>query len=43
MAEAIGSELVTSWSAQFLDIEGDGLEDLYVVNGFISGPKKDDL
>ncbi len=32
-----------SWSGQFLDVEGDGFEDLYVVNGFISGPKKDDL
>ena len=32
-----------SWSAQFLDVEGDGHEDLYVVNGFISNEKKDDL
>ena len=32
-----------SWSGQFLDVEGDGLEDLYVVNGFISNSNKDDL
>jgi hypothetical protein len=32
-----------SWSGQFLDVEGDGLEDLYVVNGFISNESKDDL
>ena len=32
-----------SWSGQFLDVEGDGLEDLYVVNGFISNANKDDL
>lgn len=32
-----------SWSGQFLDVEGDGYEDLYVVNGFISNESKDDL
>ncbi len=32
-----------SWSGQFLDVEGDGYEDLYVVNGFISNENKDDL
>ena len=32
-----------SWSAQFLDVEGDGFEDLYVVNGFVTNEKQDDL
>ena len=32
-----------SWSAQFLDVEGDGREDLYVCNGFISNEIPDDL
>ena len=32
-----------SWSAQFLDVDGDGREDLYVCNGFISNEIPDDL
>ena len=32
-----------AWSGTFLDVEGDGFEDLYVVNGFVTGARKDDL
>lgn len=32
-----------SWSSDALDVDSDGLSDLYVVNGFISGPKKENL
>ena len=32
-----------AWSSQFFDADGDGLDDHYVVNGFVTGPKKDDL
>jgi hypothetical protein len=31
------------WAAEFLDYDNDGHLDLYAVNGFISGPIKDDL
>jgi hypothetical protein len=31
------------WAAEFLDYDNDGRLDLYAVNGFISGPLKDDL
>jgi hypothetical protein len=31
------------WAAEFLDYDNDGRLDLYSVNGFISGPLKDDL
>jgi len=32
-----------AWSSQFLDADMDGDEDLYVLNGFVSGEKTDDL
>ncbi|MCZ6792062.1 MAG: VCBS repeat-containing protein [Planctomycetota bacterium] len=32
-----------SWSSQFLDVDADGNEDLYVTNGFLSGDSRDDL
>ncbi len=32
-----------SWSSDSWDLDHDGFADLYVTNGFISGPKKDDL
>ncbi len=32
-----------AWSSQFFDFDGDGDEDLYIVNGFVSGEKLDDL
>jgi hypothetical protein len=31
------------WATDFFDYDDDGLLDLYVVNGFITGPVKDDL
>ena len=32
-----------SWSTGALDFDSDGWEDLYAVNGFISGPIQDDV
>jgi FG-GAP-like repeat len=32
-----------AWGAIFLDFENDGLPDLYVPNGFVTGTRKDDL
>jgi tetratricopeptide (TPR) repeat protein len=32
-----------SWSSDFWDFDHDGLSDLYVANGYLSGPEKDDL
>lgn len=32
-----------AWGAVFFDLDNDGLEDLYVPNGFITGPRDDDL
>jgi hypothetical protein len=32
-----------AWSTQFCDFDNDGRLDVYSVNGFLSGPKKDDL
>lgn len=32
-----------SWGSIFLDLNNDGWDDLYVTNGFITGPQKDDL
>ncbi len=32
-----------SWSSQFTDFDGDGRQDLYVVNGFVSNSSRDDL
>jgi hypothetical protein len=32
-----------SWGSIFLDFNNDGWEDLFVANGFITGPKQDDL
>lgn len=32
-----------SWSSDAIDIDSDGYPDLYVVNGFISGPGRDNL
>jgi hypothetical protein len=32
-----------SWSSDFWDFDHDGYSDLYVANGYISGPQKDDL
>ena len=32
-----------SWSSDFLDFDHDGLSDLYVANGYISGPERNDL
>ena len=32
-----------AWGAQFMDYDNDGRLDLYAVNGFLSGPLKDDL
>jgi hypothetical protein len=32
-----------AWSSQFLDVDGDGNQDLYILNGFITGEKTDDL
>jgi len=31
------------WATDFLDYDNDGLLDLYVANGFVTGPLKDDL
>ena len=32
-----------SWSSDFWDFDHDGLSDLYVANGYISGPERNDL
>jgi len=32
-----------SWCSDFLDFDHDGFADLYVANGYISGPDRDDL
>jgi tetratricopeptide (TPR) repeat protein len=32
-----------SWSSDFWDFDHDGLSDLYVANGYISGPEQNDL
>ena len=32
-----------SWAAQFVDFDGDGNEDLYVTNGFLTGESREDL
>ena len=32
-----------AWSSQFVDINGDGWEDLLVANGYLTGTDKDDL
>ena len=32
-----------AWAAQFVDYDDDGRQDLYVVNGFITGPLLDDV
>jgi len=40
MAEGFGK---WAWGAKFADIDNDGWEDLYVANGYISQPDKDDL
>ena len=40
MAEGFGS---WAWGARFADIDNDGWEDLYVVNGYLTQPDKEDL
>ena len=32
-----------AWSSKFIDINNDGWEDIFVTNGFITGPDTDDL
>jgi hypothetical protein len=32
-----------AWGAKFADFDNDGWEDLYVANGYVSQPDKDDL
>ena len=32
-----------AWGARFCDLDGDGLEDVHVPNGFLTGTRKDDL
>jgi hypothetical protein len=32
-----------AWGAKFADFNNDGWEDLYVANGYVSQPDKDDL
>ncbi len=32
-----------AWGARFVDFDNDSYEDLYIPNGFITGPDKDDL
>jgi hypothetical protein len=32
-----------AWSSVFADLNNDGWEDLIVANGYISGPRPDDL
>jgi hypothetical protein len=40
MAEGFGG---WAWGAKFADFNNDGWEDLYVANGYVSQPDKDDL
>jgi len=40
MSEGFGG---WAWGSQFADLNNDGWEDLYVANGYISQPDKDDL
>ena len=32
-----------AWASEFVDLDGDGLLDLFVQNGFITGERVDDL
>jgi hypothetical protein len=32
-----------AWGSKFADLNNDGWEDLYVANGYLSQPDKDDL
>jgi hypothetical protein len=32
-----------AWCSNFLDFDNDGYDDFYIVNGFITGPKHEDL
>jgi hypothetical protein len=32
-----------AWCSNFLDFDNDGNDDLYIVNGFITGPQHEDL
>ncbi len=42
--EVAGIELGRwAWGGRFVDFNGDGYEDMYVPNGFVTGPDEDDL